>query len=190
MMKSKKTCTSKLTPILPDLQTCNASIRDKVTLTRKRVIRILASMRALLQPNAPQGKKRFERYNAAHLDWKKGMRGVPFYRLHIPDHDKLSHWPRKRAERALVDAMIKRDLREQIRAAFPAYCLGLRDAELARLVVPGFDNMRGLKKQAAQEKLMREMKMEQKRRQLRNRKRRRRRQTESAELGQERRIEP
>ena len=82
---------------------------EKLSSTVRREV-TSAVRRALL----PRGKKSNSR-DSAYDDYKRGMRGLPLYRKHIPGYEKLGPWRRERAQRQLRQALAKRAERERKR---------------------------------------------------------------------------
>lgn len=72
---------------------------------RAQLDRFLA---AILKPTHRPGRKPSARVGEAHRDFAAGMRGIPLFRKHIPNFEKLSRWRRRIEQRRLMDAIHKR----------------------------------------------------------------------------------
>jgi len=83
---------------------------EKLSSVARREV-MSAVRRALL----PRGSKKSNSRDFAYEDYKKGMRGLPLYRKHIPGYEKLGEWRRERAQRHLRQALAKRAERERKR---------------------------------------------------------------------------
>jgi hypothetical protein len=82
-------------------------------LERGERVKVLATFRRTLFPRRRSGRRPKESITAAHRDWKNGVRGIALYKAHIPRWEKHNHWKRRGEERALMDAIRKRERRER-----------------------------------------------------------------------------
>ena len=78
---------------------------------RRDALRIVSAFRSTLIPHGRRGRKQKAVITAAHADYKRGMRGIPLFRNHIPRFDRMGHWEREVKTRRLMDAIRTRERR-------------------------------------------------------------------------------
>jgi hypothetical protein len=86
-------------------------------LGRKERVKVTSAFRRRLLPPRRRGRRRTKRITEALEDWMAGVRGVAFYRVHIPGWEKHNIYRRRAEEKALRDAIRSRERREQKRRA-------------------------------------------------------------------------
>ncbi len=84
---------------------------DRERLPRGVRQEIIATLRHAMLPR--RRRKTDPRIDAAYADYQSGMRGLEFYRKHIPNHGAKSHYRRRSDERRLMNSIHQRLSRER-----------------------------------------------------------------------------
>ena len=103
---------------LPVPRTVHAAIEhlcetvDQEQLAYEGRLAAVAEVRRRIVPRRKPGKKS-PNIDSAWPDFQRGLRGLPLYQKHIPDHQKMNQYRRSAEENRLRDGLRKRARRKR-----------------------------------------------------------------------------